>query len=202
LNAPAGRRVRFFWLPLMVAGLLAGCNTMVAQNPSSPMRPVNAVRDGDESRLVLRGYDVVAYSLQGRAVPGDRQFSATYEGATYRFSSAEHLAAFRSEPSRFQPAYHGFDATGIVFAIPEAADPTVWRVAQGRVFVFADAASKAAFELDLERNIALADRYWQDEVAGSFSSWQALKRRVDRVPHYRSRGELAREVAAAQAKAG
>jgi YHS domain-containing protein len=194
--------MRRFWLPLLAVGLLAGCNTMVAQNPSSPMRPVNAVRDGDESRLVLRGYDVVAYASQGRAVPGLRQFSTTYEGATYQFSSPEHLAAFRGEPARYQPAYHGFDATGVVFAIPEPGDPTVWLAVQGRVFIFADAASKAAFELDLERNIALADRYWKDEVAGSFSTWQALKRRVDRVPHYRSRSELAREVAAAPPRPG
>jgi YHS domain-containing protein len=195
-------RLRRLGLPLLAAVLLAGCNTMLAQNPSSPMRPVNAVRDGDDSRLVLRGYDVVAYGTLGRAVPGQPQFSASYEGATYQFSSAEHQAAFQREPARYQPAYHGFDATGIVYAIPEPADPTVWRVAQGRVFIFADAASKAAFELDLERNITLADRYWKDEVAGSFSTWQALKRRVDRVPHYRSRAELAREVAAAQAKSG
>ena len=196
----AALRSRWSVVLLAAASLLAGCNTMLAQNPSSPLRPVNAVREGDESRLVLRGYDVVAYGTLGRAVPGMPQFSATYEGSTYLFSSAEHRAAFVREPVRYQPAYHGFDATGIVFAIPEPADPTVWRVANGRVYLFADGASKAAFELDLEQNIVLADRYWKEEVAGSFSTWQALKRRVDRVPHYRSRDELAREVAAAQAK--
>ena len=69
----------------------------------------------------------------------------------------------------------------------------MWRVAQGRVFIFADAASKAAFELDLERNITLADRHWKDEVAGSFSTWQALSavsiacRTTAAAPNWRAR---------------
>ena len=90
----------------------------------------------------------------------------------------------------------------MVYALPEAADPTVWRNIDGRVFLFADTASKAAFELDVGANIALADKYWNSEVAGSNSAWQNLRRRVDRVPHYRSRDELAEAVAAAAAKPG
>ena len=86
--------------------------------------------------------------------------------------------------------------------MPEAADPTIWRNIDGRIFPFADAASKAAFELDVNGNIALADQYWKSEVAGSNSAWQNLRRRVDRVPHYRSRDELAEAVAAAKAKPG
>lgn len=182
------------------AALLAGCNTLLAQNPSSPLQPVNAVRSGDESRLMLRGYDVVAYVTLARAVPGSPRHRAEFEGAAYYFSSAEHLAQFQLDPAKYQPAYHGFDATRIVYALPEAADPTVWRQVDGRIFLFADASSKAAFELDLKGNIALADKYWKDEVSGRNSAWQSLRRRVDRVPHYRSRDELADAVAAARAK--
>ena len=185
---------------LAAAAVLAGCNTLLAQNPSSPMQPVNAVRSGDESRLMLRGYDVVAYVTQAQAVPGLPKYRIEFEGVTYLFSSAEHQALFQREPAKYQPAYHGFDATRMVYALPEQADPTVWRQVDGRLYLFADAASKAAFELDLKGNIALADTYWKDEVSGSNSAWQNLRRRVDRVPHYRSRDELAAAVAAAQAK--
>ena len=109
---------------------------------------------------------------------------------------------FLREPAKYQIAYHGYDATRMVYAIPELADPAVWRSIDGRVFLFADAQSKAAFELDLAGNVALADKYWAAEVAGSNSAWQGLWRRVDRVPHYRSRDELARAVAEAKPKPG
>jgi YHS domain-containing protein len=184
------------------AVLLVGCSTLVAQNPATPMQPVNAVRSGDDARLMLRGYDVVAYSTQAQAVPGSARFRADLEGVTYFFSSADHLARFQREPARYLPAYHGYDAMRMVFALPEVADPGVWRNIDGRIFLFADAASKAAFELDLPGNIALADKYWKAEVSGSNSAWQGLWRRVDRVPHYRSPDELAKAVAAAKARSG
>lgn len=192
--------------PLRVAALLAaaavlgGCNSLVAQNPSSPMQPVNAARRGDEVRLALRGYDVVAYRTQGQAVRGSPRWRSEFEAVTYYFDSAEHQAQFERDPARYQIAYHGFDATRMVYAIPELADPEVWRLIEGRVFLFADAGSRAAFELDTQANIALADRYWKDEVAGHSTLWQGLWRRVDRVPHYRSPDELAQAVAQAQAK--
>lgn len=189
-------------LLLPAAAVLAGCNSMLAQNPDSAMRPVNAVRDGDESRLMLRGYDVVAYREQPQAVRGSPAFRTDFEGVTYFFASAEHLAKFQSAPQQYQPAYHGYDAMRMVFAIPEQADPTVWRLIDGRVFIFTDAASKAAFELDLPGNIAQADRYWKSEVAGSNATWQWLWRSVDHVPNYRSRSELADAVAQARGKAG
>ncbi len=187
---------------LVSAALLAGCNSLVAQNPATPMQPVNAARSGDEVRLMLHGYDVVAYVTDNRAVPGVPQFRTQFEGVTYQFATAEHLAQFQREPAKYQPAYHGYDATRMAYAIPELADPTVWRSIDGRVFLFADAESKAAFELDLAGNVALADKYWKTEVAGSNSAWQGLWRRVDRVPHYRSRDELARAVAEAKIKPG
>jgi YHS domain-containing protein len=201
LNALPSRRSALAVL-IGSAGMLAGCNTLVAQNPASPMQPVNAVRSGDDARLMLRGHDVVAYVTQAQAVPGSVQYRTEFEGVTYFFSSADNLAKFQHEPAKYQPAYHGYDATRMVYALPEAADPAVWRNIDGRIFLFADVASKAAFELDLAGNIALADKYWNSEVAGSNSYWQNLRRRVDRVPHYRSRDELAEAVAAAKGKPG
>ncbi len=185
---------------VLAAVLLAGCSAMVAQNPDSPLRPVNAVRSGDDARLMLRGYDLVAYVEQAQAVRGSPRHRSDHEGVSYFFASAENLARFQAAPARYQPAYHGYDATRIVYAIPEPADPQVWALIDGRVFLFTDAASKAAFELDAPANIAMADRWWHDEVAGSNAAWQRLWRSVDRVPHYRSRDELARDVAQAGAK--
>lgn len=179
---------------------LSGCNTLVAQNPATAMKPVNAVRHGDDARLMLRGYDVVAYFTVGQAQPGSAQHRSEVDGVVYQFASADHLARFEHEPARYQVAYHGFDAMRMVFAIPDAADPTLWLQQDDRVFFFADAASKAAFELDVPNNIAVADAYWRDEVAGHNSAWQSLQRRLDRVPHYRSRDELAQAVDQAQSK--
>ena len=178
--------------------LLAGCGAMRAQNPSSALQPVNAVADGNDERVMLKGHDVVAYFTQGRHALGSNQFKSVYEGVTFRFASAEHKALFDTNPKKYQPEYGGYCANGIAYGIPWGGDADTWRMIDGRLFINGGPGSKAAFELDLKRNIELADRYWREEVAGSNSFWQRSKRLVFRVPHYKSGDQLAAEVAAAK----
>ncbi len=177
---------------------LAGCGAMIAQNPSSPLKPVNAVADGDDERVMLKGHDVVAYFTEGRHALGTKQFSSVYEGVTFRFASAQHKGLFDANPKKYQPEYGGYCANGIAYGIPWGGDADTWLIVDGRLFINGGPGSKAAFALDLPRNIALADKYWREEVAGSNSFWQRGKRLVFRVPHYKSGAELDADVAAAK----
>lgn len=181
---------------------VAGCDAMRAQNPSGSLRPVNAVADGDDPRVMLKGADVVAYFTVGRPQPGRAQFSSVHEGVTFRFASAEHKALFDATPSKYLPQYGGYCANGIVYGIPWGGDADTWRIDDGRLYIFGGRGSKEAFELDVEGNRRLADRYWTTEVEGSNSFVQRAKRLVFRVPHYRSGEELARLVEASRPPAG
>jgi hypothetical protein len=178
---------------------LAGCGAMIAQNPSSPLKPVNAAADDDDERVMLKGHDVVAYFTQSRHALGLKQFSSVYEGVTFRFANAQHKALFDANPKKYQPEYGGYCANGIAYGIPWGGDADTWLIVGGRLFINGGPGSKAAFELDIPRNIALADKYWREEVAGSNSFLQRGKRLVFRVPHYKSGAELAADVAAAKA---
>jgi YHS domain-containing protein len=183
---------------LVAATLLGGCSAMRAQNPSTALQPVNAVADGDDERVMLKGHDVVAYFTQGRHALGSNQFKSVYEGVTFRFASAEHKALFDANPKKYQPEYGGYCANGIAYGIPWGGDADTWRMIDGRLFINGGPGSKAAFELDLKGNIERADRYWREEVAGSHSFWQRSKRLVFRVPHYKTGEQLAADVAAAK----
>ena len=186
---------------LAVAGvLLAGCGAMQSQNPSSALKPVNAVAEGGDERVMLFGHDVVSYFADGRHALGSKQFSTVHEGVTFRFASAEHKAMFDREPGKYIPQYGGFCANGIAYGIPWGGDADSWRIDNGKLYIFGGKGSKEAWELDIPRNLALAERYWKDEVSGSNSFFQRSKRLVLRVPHYKSGEELARDVAAAKAK--
>jgi len=46
--------------------------------------------------------------------------------------------------------------------------------------------------------MALANKYWNEEMNGANAFWQRSKRLVFRVPHYKSGDELAAEVAKAR----
>ncbi len=190
---------RMAGIGLLFAALLSGCSSMTAQNPPTALKPVNAVIDGAD-RVMLKGADVVAYLTQGKFVQGSPQFSSRYQDVTFRFASAEHKALFDAAPQKYLPQYGGFCANGIVYAIPWGGNADTWRIIDGKLYIFGGQGSKDAFLLDVPGHIKLADQYWKTEVDGSNSFWQRSKRLVFRVPHYKSGEELAREVAAAQAK--
>ncbi|ACB33983.1 hypothetical protein Lcho_1716 [Leptothrix cholodnii SP-6] len=184
---------------LTAALLLGGCSAMNAQNPSSALKPVNAVADAGAARLMLKGHDVVAYFTAGRHMAGSPAFQSVHEGVTFRFASAEHKALFDREPRKYLPQYGGYCANGIAYGIPWGGDADTWRMVDGKLYIFGGQASKDAFELDVAGNIRLADTYWHDEVAGRHSFLQRARRLVFRVPHYKSGEALAQEVALARA---
>jgi YHS domain-containing protein len=170
------------WISVLL--LLGGCNAMLAQNPSSPLKPVNAAHVGDESRLMLKGADVVAYFTEGRYVQGQSKFRSEYEEVAFYFASAGNKTLFDTDPKKYLPQYGGFCTNGIVYAIPWGGDADTWSIIDGKLYIFGGQASKDAFDLDVKDNLALAEKYWKDEVAGSNSYWQRSKRLVYRVYQY------------------
>ena len=181
---------------------LGGCSAMLAQNPSGALKPVNAVADGADARVMLKGADVVAYFTEARYAQGQPQIKSDYEGVTFRFASAANKALFDAAPQKYQPQFGGYCADGVVYAIPWGGDADTWRMIDGKLYIFGGQGSKDAFELDVPGNLKLAHQYWDAEIAGGNSFVQRAKRLVFRVPHYKSGEELARRVAEAKAKKG
>jgi YHS domain-containing protein len=180
--------------------LLAGCGAMTAQNPSGKYSPVNAVAEGDEARVMLKGADVVAYFVSNKYQQGLSQFTSRYEDISFRFASAENKALFDKQPTKYLPEFGGYCANGLVYAIPWGGDADTWKMINGKLYIFGGQASKDGFEVDEKQNLALAESYWKDEVAGSNSFFQRWKRLIFRVPHYKSGEDLAKAVAEAKAK--
>lgn len=179
---------------------LAGCGAMFAQNPSSTLRPVNAVELPPDSRVMLKGADVVAYFTDGAYRQGSAEHKSTYEGVTFLFATAGHKAQFDQAPGQFLPQYGGYCANGIAYGIPWGGDADSWKLIGGKLYIFGGQGSKDAFEIDEKANLALADQYWNEEVRGGNSFVQRAKRLVFRVPHYKSGEELAKAVAEARAR--
>jgi YHS domain-containing protein len=194
------RLSRLAAIALLAAAALSGCTAMSAQNPSGRLKPVNAVADSGDERVMLKGADVVAYFTQGRYVQGTPQFRSVHEGVAFRFASAEHKAAFDAAPQKYLPQYGGFCTNGIVYGIPWGGDADTWRMIDGKLYIFGGRGSQEAFELDVPGNMKLAEKYWAEEISGSNSFWQRSKRLVFKVPHYKSGDELAKAVADAKAK--
>ncbi len=182
----------------VLAILLAGCAPMFTQSSGEGLSPVNAVADGDDKHLILFGHDVVSYFTDGRHQMGSPAHKSVHKGVTFRFASAEHKKLFDADPGKYIPQFGGYCANGIVYGIPWGGDADTWKIIDGKLYIFGGAGSRDAFQLDEKGNVALAQKYWKEEVEGSNAFWQRSKRLVLRVPHYKSGKELADEVARAK----
>lgn len=151
----------------------------------------NTVSDGDDSKLMLKGHDPVAYHTQGKPVPGQPAIKAEHDGVTYRFASEENRKLFTQAPDKYAPQYNGFCSNGMVYAIPLGGNHDTFRVINGKLYMFGGENSKKYFEMDLERNMKLADGYWESEAKGGSARLQAWKRLAFKVPHYKTNRELA-----------
>jgi YHS domain-containing protein len=184
---------------LLAATALSGCAPMFTQSPGQGLSPVNAVADGEDKHLILFGHDVVSYFTAGRHQVGSPAHRSVHKGVTFRFASAENKALFDAAPAKYLPQYGGYCANGIVYGIPWGGNVDTWKIIDGKLYIFGGAGSRDAFLLDPAKNVALAEKYWNEEVNGSNAFWQRSKRMVLRVPHYRTGEELAAEVARARA---
>ena len=150
-TAPGFGRVR----RRLLAAALAGWSGSI---PLSALAagPVNV----DASGLAVHGYDPVAYFTMGRPVKGSPEFSATWEGATYRFANAAHLQAFRSDPARYAPQYGGYCAFGVAQGARPDIDPQAFAVVDGRLYLNLSPEIQKRWQADVPGFIRKADRNW------------------------------------------
>lgn len=173
---------------LLLAVGLGGCATH------------NTVSDGADSKLMLKGHDPVAYFTMSKPVPGNPTIKADHEGVTYRFINEDNRKLFTQSPDKYKPKFNGFCSNGMVYAIPLGGNHDNFRIVNGELYMFGGENSKKYFEMDLERNMKLANDYWNSEVKSNPTRLQAWKRILFKVPHYKTNRELAAEYEARQAK--
>ena len=113
------------------------------------------------SRLALKGYDPVAYFTDSKATPGEPQYETTYDGARYRFASAQHLALFKADPDRYAPQFGGSCAAGIAAGVKFEAEPENWLIVDGRLFVFSSAKSLDSVRADTAGMVAKGRENWK-----------------------------------------
>ncbi|MEZ5330609.1 MAG: YHS domain-containing (seleno)protein [Thermoanaerobaculia bacterium] len=74
------------------------------------VEPVNQTTFGG---VAIDGYDPVAYFEDGAAIEGSKEWTAEWNGATWRFASAEHRDLFVADPEAYAPRYGGYCAWAV-----------------------------------------------------------------------------------------
>jgi len=142
-------------LILFVFSLCAvGSTTVMAQSA-----------DGKAPHLSLKGYDPVAYFLLGRPARGNPKFETVFDGSRYRFVSVRHKSLFLADPDRYAPQFAGACARGVSMGMKIESNPHVWRIVDGRLYVFS---SKKVVPAKIATVIDTAREQWKNVKAKPF----------------------------------
>ena len=108
----------------------------------------------------VNGYDLVSYFDAKRPLRGNGNYVAEHDGVTYLFSSEENKQAFEKSPDRYLPAYNGWCAFGVSVGKKFSADPEVWEIVDGKLYMNLDPGIKIMWRQDIPGNIQKADKNW------------------------------------------
>ncbi len=123
----------------------------------------------DSNDVILAGHDAVAYFTESKPVMGSADYTAQYEGAVYRFASAENRDLFRANPAKYAPAYGGYCALGTSFGKKFHVDGKAFQVVEGRLYVNKNLAVYETWKKDIPNNIVKSEGNWpgiRDVAAG------------------------------------
>tara|TARA_R110000787_G_scaffold100368_1_gene205297 strand:+ start:91 stop:711 length:621 start_codon:yes stop_codon:yes gene_type:complete len=139
----------------------------------------------DETGFAISGYDAVAYfnlpqkdpgMMQPHAVPGRADITADYNGATWAFASAENRDMFLANPEKYAPKYDGHCAYGVAKGGKVPANPNLWRIVDGELYLNITPAVVGFWNEDIKGNISTAEGNWSGLEAkdASGKSWTAI----------------------------
>jgi YHS domain-containing protein len=112
--------------------------------------------------LALNGYDAVAYVTDGKPVRGLPHLSTSWNGAVWRFASAEHRDIFLKDPERYAPQFGGYCAWAVAHGYTANGDPEVWTIVGGKLYLNYSKRVQKRWEVDIPGYILKGQANWPD----------------------------------------
>lgn len=112
--------------------------------------------------LGAKGYDVVAYFTDGKAVPGSPDHVFDYGGVSWRFASEDHRDLFAANPAKYAPQFGGFCSWGVGVAnkLFDVDPVDGWTIYKGKLYMNFNADINATFRKDPEGILGKASVNW------------------------------------------
>jgi hypothetical protein len=139
----------------------AGANPLHAQSLSND----GALHHESSEIAAGAGYDPMGYFLNQQARKGSPFFALKHAGTVWHFASPLHRSTFLTDPEKFTPRFRGYCAAAMARGTAIHADPTVWKVHSGRLYLFADRAALVTWSGDIKTNLAEAVGNWPAVLA-------------------------------------
>ena len=110
----------------------------------------------------VSGYDLVSYHTSKKPLQGNGNHVVQHKGVNYLFSSTANAKTFSNNKNKYLPAYGGYCAFGASVGKKFIADPTVWEIVDGKLYMNLDNGIKQVWRKDIPGNIKKADKNWKN----------------------------------------
>jgi YHS domain-containing protein len=127
-------------------------------NPAN--KPTTLVSFYVEDGVAIKGTDPVAYFTEGQPLPGRAEFEYEWQGATWRFASAENRDLFANNPEQYAPEYGGYCAWAVSQGYTAPIDPNAWKIVDGKLYLNFNRQIQQRWEKDIPGHIAQANQNW------------------------------------------
>ena len=111
-------------------------------------------------RVGIKGFDPVAYFSDKRPVKGAAELKYDWDETRYLFASAKHREMFSANPDRYVPQFGANCTTGASKGNKSEANPELWMIVDGKLYLFASPRAKEMAERDVAGTIARAKQNW------------------------------------------
>ncbi len=108
----------------------------------------------------IDGYDPVSYFADGKAERGSPDFTAEWNGVTWRFTSAAHRDDFAKNPEKYAPQYGGFCALGLAHGGDVPTNPEAWTIWDGKLYLNMIKEVSITWRYNPDKLIERADLKW------------------------------------------
>lgn len=130
--------------------------------PALATDPVNKSFFGG---VAIDGYDPVAYFTDAKPVEGKKAFEHEWNGAVWRFASAEHRDRFAAEPEKYAPQYGGYCAWAVSQGYTAGIDPDAWTIRDDKLYLNYSLDIQKKWLADVEQRIEEGDANWPKLLA-------------------------------------
>jgi hypothetical protein len=108
----------------------------------------------------IQGYDPVAYFKENKPVKGEDQFTYTWRGAKWKFSNADNLVAFKSDPEKFAPQFGGYCAYGMADGHKAPTSADAWAIVDDKLYLNYNTDVRVMWKEKQQQNILKAKKNW------------------------------------------
>ena len=82
----------------------------------------------------IQGYDPVAFFKEHKPVMGQKEFTHTWNDATWYFSSKDNMETFKADPIRYAPQFGGWCAYGTASGHKSPTQPETWTIVNDKLY--------------------------------------------------------------------